>query len=286
MVDSVDDLRREIDDLDNNLHDLLMKRADLVKKIGEEKRRNKIQVIQPDREAVMIRRLMDRHHGALPRHAVVRIWRELVGAVSLLQTDVKVIVCAPDEQMTEAWDMAKNYFGSVVPMQKMTNPMNALSMVKEGEVTFAVLPWPDDQDPKPWWAYMRGESPEKIAHIVASLPYGSGVDSRTRPGFKALVVGCLKFNDSGNDHSFLFLDLDDSISRARIVDRLKAMGLTPLSLLSRKGHPGLERTQHFVEVDRYIANGEMTDQILVKLENTDGNCICLGGYPVIPALES
>src|SRR5689334_9962410 len=95
---SVDGIRREIDSLDNQVHDLLMKRAEMVLKIGEEKRKNNVQVIQPDREIVMIRRLLARHHGPLPREAVVRIWRELVGAVSLLQTGLKVVVCVPDNQ--------------------------------------------------------------------------------------------------------------------------------------------------------------------------------------------
>lgn len=287
MVDNVDNLRREIDDLDNNLHDLLIKRAELVQKIGDEKRKNNVQIVQPDREAVMVRRLMQRHTGALPRAAIVRIWRELVGAGSLLQTGLKVAVCAPDDHMIEAWDVAKNYFGSVLPMHKLTNPLNALSMVKEGEATFAVLPWPDDQDPNPWWVYMEGETPAKTARVVVSLPYGGGVDSRTRPGFKALVIGCLDFNDSGDDHSFLLLDLDDSVSRARIVDRLKEMGMTPLSLFSRKGQPGTDRTQHFVEVDKFVSSTDDTTQnILQRLENLDGRCVCLGGYPVLPLWDN
>jgi chorismate mutase len=60
MTQSVEDLRVQIDTLDNQLHDLLMERAELVLKIGEAKRRNKIQVVQPDREIIMLRRLLAR----------------------------------------------------------------------------------------------------------------------------------------------------------------------------------------------------------------------------------
>ncbi|HEY8192071.1 MAG TPA: chorismate mutase, partial [Alphaproteobacteria bacterium] len=44
---TVEDIRHKIDSLDNQLHDLLMERAELVLKIGEEKRKNNVQVIQP-----------------------------------------------------------------------------------------------------------------------------------------------------------------------------------------------------------------------------------------------
>ncbi len=92
----LDKIRCQIDALDERIHDALMERAELVLKVGEEKRKNNIQIVQPAREARMIRRLLGRHHGALPEMAVVRIWRELVGAVSLLQTGLKVAVVAPE----------------------------------------------------------------------------------------------------------------------------------------------------------------------------------------------
>src|SRR6185295_1686741 len=111
MSKTVDDIRSKIDGMDNNIHDLLMQRAELVLKIGEEKRKSNVQVVQPDREIVMIRRLLSRHKGPLPKEAVVRIWRELVGAVSLLQTGLKVAVTVPDNAGGLVyWDMAKDYF--------------------------------------------------------------------------------------------------------------------------------------------------------------------------------
>ena len=62
---ALDDIRKKIDELDNRIHDTLMERAELVLKIGEEKRKNKIQIVQPAREARMLRRLLARHRGAL-----------------------------------------------------------------------------------------------------------------------------------------------------------------------------------------------------------------------------
>jgi len=105
MSQKLDDIRKKIDALDNQIHDLLMERADLIIGVTEEKKKNNIPVVQPAREAVMIRRLLARHRGPLPEAAIIGIWRELVGAVSLLQTGLKVAVsAAPNDAY--CWDMA------------------------------------------------------------------------------------------------------------------------------------------------------------------------------------
>jgi chorismate mutase / prephenate dehydratase len=137
---SLTEIRKKIDSLDDQIHDLLMERADLIVGVTEEKKKNNIPVVQPAREAQMIRRLLARHRGPLPEATIIGIWRELVGAVSLLQTGLKVSV-SPENF---CWDQAKNYFGTVLPMVRATNTMMAIAALRENDSNFAVLPWPQD----------------------------------------------------------------------------------------------------------------------------------------------
>lgn len=281
----IDQFRKEIDSIDNQLHDLLMRRAELVMAIGAEKRKRGIQMIQPDREAIMIRRLMERHQAPLPKAAIVRIWRELISAVSMLQTPMKVALAVPANDAAEYWDMARNYFGSVIPMQGVANPLAAISMVREGEANFAIVPWPEDEAENPWWSYLASEDPEQNVKIMVRLPYGDRVEGQGHPEFRALVIARLSFNSSGHDRSFLMLDLDHNVSRARIVDKAKALGLKAVSIYSRRLRDAQERTAHLVEVEDYVGPGDARlQQLLEKLENPDGVCIALGGYPVLPLL--
>lgn len=263
-----------------------MKRAELVVTIGEEKRRNKVQIIQPDREAVMIRRLLARHEGPLPKEAVVRIWRELVGAVSLLQTGLKVVVTVPDDNTGLIfWDMAKDYFSSVLPMHKASNPLAALSQVREQEATFAVLPWPEDEQTNPWWGYLLEETGDEGMRIMARLPLGDRAQNEPNPEYRALVVARLKYETSGQDRSFLALDLEENISRARVVDKAKGQGLTALSLHTCPGmRPG--RKLHLLEIDGYFSPEEDIYQKLLRFyDDPDARGVCLGGYPVPPVYE-
>lgn len=283
MAKSVDNIRKQIDGMDDKIHDLLMQRAELVLKIGEEKRKGNVQVIQPDREILMIRRLLNRHKGPLPKEAVVRIWRELVGAVSLLQTGLKVAVSVPDDSSgLKYWDMAKDYFSSVLPMQKTSNPLAALAMVRENEATFAVLPWPEDDSPQQWWSFLMDEEGERPMRIFARLPLGDMNDKGVKLEYRALVVARLKPEASGADRSFVGLELDATVSRARIVDKAQSLGLAVLGIHSIAAVQP-DQKMHIVEFDTFIDDEDSRIiSFLDSFQDPEARCICLGGYPVPP----
>jgi chorismate mutase len=71
---TLSDLRREIDQIDEALHDLLMKRAAVVDGVRAAKRQDGGGAFRPAREAQVLRGLVRRHHGSLPRGLVVRQW--------------------------------------------------------------------------------------------------------------------------------------------------------------------------------------------------------------------
>src|SRR5258707_5120237 len=91
----LDDLRRQIDELDDQLHDLLMRRTEVVEAIGKEKKDGKVSAFRPGREAVILRRLVARHGGRFPAAGLVRIWREMLAATVGLQMPFAVAVYAP-----------------------------------------------------------------------------------------------------------------------------------------------------------------------------------------------
>lgn len=277
---TLDDIRKKIDELDNRIHDTLMERAELVLQVSAEKRKKNIQIVQPAREARMIRRLLNRHKGALPEMAVVRIWRELVGAVSLLQTGLKVAVATPDGQ-NEYWDLAKDYFGSCLPMQRQALPIPAISSVKEDQATFAVVPWPREDDEQPWWTFLGPNTPQEM-RIIMSLPHGED-PANPNPDYQALVVSKTGFDSSDDDRSFLLIQCQKENSRARLVDMAKKVGLTALSLYSKRSLSQHAPTIHLMEVEDYVAKDDKRIKEFLKVMDDPGaNVSCVGGYPVPP----
>jgi chorismate mutase len=281
--EKLDEIREKIDALDTRIHETLMERAELVLQIGEEKRKNNIEVVQPAREARMIRRLLDRHEGALPEMAVVRIWRELVGAVSLLQTGLKVVVAEVDGH-PEYWDEAKDYFGSCLPMERIFSPLAAIKAVREGRATFAVVPYPydgpDNEDDNPWWEHLDTGS-EGAMNIIVRLPHGDDPNNKN-PASRSVVVAKMGFDGSDDDHSFIFIECDPSHSRGKIVSTAEEAGLKPTSLSSKRVTNDSLSRRHLLEVEGYWQDDMDEIKKLKEKLGDDAQVFCTGGYPVPP----
>lgn len=285
MSQKLDDIRKKIDALDNQIHDLLMERADLIIGVTEEKKKNNIPVVQPAREAVMIRRLLARHRGPLPEAAIIGIWRELVGAVSLLQTGLKVAVsAAPNDAY--CWDMAKNYFGTVLPFTRSTNSLMALASVRENDSNFAVMPWPQDGEQSPWWPFLVNQKEDRM-RIVCALPYGSKETQITAIRDRALIISKTDFAPSGEDHSFIALEVDGAVSRAKIQEIFKAADLELTAINTMGGVPVGGRSTHLIEVNDYISEKDtQLERVAEKFTGQNARCTSLGGYPLPPVFKA
>ena len=74
-------LRDEIDAIDRNLHELIMRRTEVVEGVRAAKEGAKV-MIRPSREAKILYRLMAEHKGGFPKRELARIWRELCGRIA------------------------------------------------------------------------------------------------------------------------------------------------------------------------------------------------------------
>lgn len=279
----LDEIRKRIDTLDTRLHETLVERAELVLKIGEEKRKNNIEIVQPAREARMIRRLLSKETGVLPQMAVVRIWRELVGAVSLLQTGLHVTV-ANSEENPSSWDLARDYFGSCLPMNKSVSCLSALKAVREEQATFAVLPYPnhepDCDDASPWWENLELDGAHPL-RVIVRLPHGDDPEDKN-PDAKAVVIAKTGFDSSDEDHSLIFLQCDADYSRAKIISLVEEAGLKPVGLSSNQNTVDSSMRKHFLEVEGFYQDKDKKIEKLTTVLGDEAQVLCAGGFPVPP----
>lgn len=273
---NLDEIRKKIDSLDDRIHDLLMERAELIVDVSAAKKKSNTPIVQPAREAKMIRRLLARHRGPLPEAVIVKIWRELVGAVSLLQTGLKVSVSAAPGA-PDIWDLAKEYFGSVLPMVRASAAIGAISAVKESDASFAVLPWPQEDEASPWWPHLVNA--DQNMRIVCAMPYGLTKDQMMGPESRALVVSKTDFSPSGDDRSFIVLQVASPVSRAMIIDVFKSAKLEILSITTRK----FPSVMYLIEVGDFVAFGDDRLKVIAdKVGDSGARLTVIGGYPVPP----
>lgn len=157
-------LRAEIDELDNALHDLLMRRAEVVARLAASRTKGNGPAIRPGREAAILRRLLDRHAGPLPRAALVRLWRELLEAMTTMQAPLSVAAWLPDAGI----EVLRAHLGLGAPVSRFGHEAQALAAHAEGRTALVALPAAGR-----WW---RTHFSSTLA-VTARLPFFGPTDT-------------------------------------------------------------------------------------------------------------
>ncbi len=273
------DLRREIDQIDNEIHRCIMQRSALVQEIAAQKPSHGT-VMRPGREAQVIRRLIAEHQGSFPKLALIQIWREIISAFIGMQRPFAVAVYSPDGSPRYE-KLARQHFGSLAPITGHPSKRGVLRAISEGNTTLGVLPLPKAEDPDPWWRFLgagNGNSGQAGQRIVARLPFAqqSGSDGTA---LQALVISQGAPEESGLDRSFIILEMAAKTSRGALFDLLGKGGFEPLQATSWQEAKG--PYLNLVEVTGFVADG---DDRLAKLEGLagkpNGRAWSIGGFAV------
>src|ERR1700752_4184069 len=88
---SLDELRREIDRIDDAMHRLLMERGEIIDRLIAVKQTQETgSAFRPAREAEMMRRLVERDGGILPLDTAESIWRVIIATFPYVQAPFAV----------------------------------------------------------------------------------------------------------------------------------------------------------------------------------------------------
>jgi chorismate mutase/prephenate dehydratase len=275
---TLETLRARIDEIDDSIHALIVKRAQVVREIGEVKRGSpegdEKTFLRPGREASILRRLATRHEGEFPLPELTRMWREMLAGFTRMQGNFMVSVCLPGGP-NDLWDLARDHFGSHTPISTHTNPLTAFRAVLDGPATVAVLPWPEDGHRDPWWRALISED-AKAPRIVARLPFV--VTDRLREGPTALVVARIAPEATGDDRSFLTVELVEDVSRSRLKLAAEGAGMPALAFWT-SGVPMPERPLVLMEVSGHV---QPRDPKLQAMRTALGDAVravrVVGGY--------
>ena len=197
---SLDALRREIDALDDTMHDLLQRRAALALEVAGAKARvggKAAPLFRSGREAEILRRLIGRTRAPLSPALVMRVWREIIVASTCLQGRFTVAVPAGGRANSGCLDMAREHFGSRV-LQPAASVAAVVAAVAKGRAQLGILPLPGGARETAWWSQLP-----KSLNIVGRLPFVTTAARRSRTEAGAVIVGRQDFEPSGDDVFYL-----------------------------------------------------------------------------------
>jgi chorismate mutase-like protein len=267
------DLRREIDEIDSEIHDLLMRRTEVALRIGEAKGADSV-YMRPGREAMVLRRLIARHHGALPKALIVRIWREIFAAVTALQGSLAAAVYAPEGSFGYR-NLARDHYGWRTPITAYRSAAQVLEAVADGKATVGVLPLPRDGDREDWWRNLARNG-GSVPRIVARLPFAK-VDSPGADSPEALAISLAVAEETGEDRSFLAVETQEVISRSHLKEILNNAAFAMLDIQISEDGDG--RSLHLIEVEGYAGVNDHRLARLVELsEGTVSQVWVIGGF--------
>ncbi len=167
-ADTLAELRNEIDRIDLDMHKLLMARGEIIDRLIAVKRAQGGGVaFRPDREAAMMRGLVERHRGLLPVDAVEGVWRVIVATFTYVQSHYAVHAddSGGDAQMR---DSARFHFGFTVPYIGHHGAGATIDAVSASQGDLGVLRASGGLSDGAWWMRLVGADAPKI---IARLPF-------------------------------------------------------------------------------------------------------------------
>ena len=166
---SLANLRKEIDRIDEAMHQLLMERAGIIDRLIAVKRNEDsgASAFRPAREAEMMRRLVKRHKGILPLDTVESIWRVIISTFTYVQApfSVHADLSAGDALMR---DSARFHFGFTVPFVPHMGAAGVVAAVSDSKGDLGLVPAFDVASAGAWWNALEFDSAPKI---IARLPF-------------------------------------------------------------------------------------------------------------------
>jgi len=141
---SLDDIRKQIDLIDQELLGLLSQRADLVHEVGVVKKREGLQIYAPEREQALLDRLCTLNQGRLPEKSIKAIYREIMSAALALEDDLKIAYLGPEGTWTHQASIKK--FGHSVNHSSQPNISDVFDQVARRRADYGIVPIENSTD--------------------------------------------------------------------------------------------------------------------------------------------
>lgn len=276
---AINKLRRDIDVIDDEMHDLLMRRVEIVEQVGALKDSAPGDgYMRPAREAQILRRLLKRHKGNFPAAVVARLWRELLTSMTRLQGPFNVAVYAP-EKSVGFWDIARDHYGSATAMSLHRSAAPVLDAVFRDRATVGLLPLPAEGEADPWWPKLIVGG-DNLPKVIARVPFIENGDGRFED-LGALAIARTSPGKSGVDISLYVVEAASRFSRSSIQDAFAKAGLAVETVASWSEKRASASHLYLMEVDGFVKPDDSRIAAIVKSQGKKIIRIAdLGGYAV------
>ncbi len=271
------EFRRQIDEIDESIIDLLIKRTKVVKQVGDLKRKTTSNIcpIRSGREAEMIRRIIESFRKTdFPAEAAAAIWRIIIGASTSIESKLSLSVFFDNKEERLYW-LAREYFGSSLPITKQPHGKRIIGDIMDGKAAVGIVPFPRSADNNEWWTTLiqqGANAPKVFAHIPFIYSDIAGKDFPA-----ALAIAKLTPEPSDDDISLIAVEAEHNVSQSRLQTAFSNARLEVTWLNIATINPASRH--HLIEVKGFInAEHEEFAAVISSLGRSIFRCYFLGIY--------
>jgi len=215
--ESRDEMRRELQSVDRDIHELLMRRSTIVEaRLGVSALSASVRASQTAR---ILRSVLARHSGQFPLRALVQIWCDIIFAGDT-QTTLHVFA---GEDAAGFRDLARTFFGCTLPIVTHNSAMAVVYACADDPLAIGLVPPPESvENGQAWWEQLA-PSGQPGPRISQNLPFVRN-DSCPVSLPQGYAIGTVEQEPTGRDTSILRLECYSEMSRARLQGLLRQAG--------------------------------------------------------------
>jgi len=131
-------LRAQIDAIDQELLELISKRAKAAQEVGHIKNESSAPIFRPERESQVIQNVLQKNPGPLLADGLASIWREIMSACRALESKQTIAYLGPTGTFSE--QAAHQFFGQSISGLPCVSLDEVFKAVEKGAATFGVVP--------------------------------------------------------------------------------------------------------------------------------------------------
>lgn len=138
--DPLAEIRSRIDEIDQSIQELVSERASCAAQVARVKLQQgeTSHFYRPEREAQVLRAVMQRNNGPLTDEAIAGIFREIMAACLAHEKPLKVAFLGPEGTYTHA--AAVKHFGSLIETEPVDSIEEVFRVVEADAANFGVVP--------------------------------------------------------------------------------------------------------------------------------------------------
>jgi chorismate mutase / prephenate dehydratase len=135
---SLPEWRKEIDKIDEQVIQLLNRRAELAQQIGHAKSSSRSHYFTPEREYIVFKRLLSLNKGPLEASAIRAIYREVISACLALEKPLSVSFLGPEGTFSHLASIAK--FGTSSQFLPVSSIAEVFAQVERNTADYGIVP--------------------------------------------------------------------------------------------------------------------------------------------------